>query len=202
MFYEFEYSTARPKVLDELSKRKYTIFENGNLNLNIVAFRYVDGMSDAFDDELVVVYRSASRWVIFRTPCTCDPGLYYLANPINAKGAATLAEGQYRGAYKIGLHRGEYEALVQDKPVLYWRDRDKNGRPDKDGLLETGIIGLNIHRASTSGENLRVGAYSAGCTVLQDPKAFDVLMGIARESASIYGNSFTYSMIDISGSAK
>lgn len=199
MFYEFEYSTARPKVLDELTKRKYVVFENGNFNLNIMAFRYIDGMSDAFDDEIVVVYRSASRWVTFRSPCTCDPGLYYLANPINAKGAATLAEGQYRGAYKIGLHRGEYEALVQDKPVLYWRDRDKNGRPDKDGLLETGVIGLNIHRASKTGDNLKVGVHSAGCVVIQDPEAFEQLMKLCRESANKYGNSFTLTMIDVSG---
>ena len=57
----------------------------------------------------------------------------------NVKGTAILVPGQYRGAYKIGFHKGKYKALVQAKPVKLYIDNDKDNKYRKPniGMLES-----------------------------------------------------------------
>ncbi len=67
---------------------------------------------------------------------------------MSSLGTAMLKEGQYIDAYKQGLHKGQYTALVQDKPVT-----TPLVDPDFDSRLKAWVIaGLQtIHLCSESG---------------------------------------------------
>jgi hypothetical protein len=112
-------------------------------------------------------------------------------------GTAILKQGQYKGAYQIGLHRGKYYALVQSKPVTVLRDYDRNAILDFwNGKPETGMFGINIHRASVNGTTKSVDSYSAGCQVFANINDFNLFMQLCEKHKQLYDNSFTYTLID------
>jgi hypothetical protein len=190
-----------PAILQRVEAKGYRVF-TGNLNVNIVGVRSVERVADAFDDWLHLVYQSAGgRWVEHRWPITTDPGKDYLLEPMNALGTAFMAPGQYRGAYRLGLHRGQYEALVQAAPVTVYRQ--KTTTPEPDGTVRyaptvgpfTGFYGLNIHRSSARGESARVGKWSAGCQVFKRLADYNAFMGIVKQSMEQYGDRVTYTLV-------
>jgi hypothetical protein len=108
-----------------------------------------------------------------------------------------LKQGQYKHTYQIGLHRGKYYALVQRNPVTVLRDYDRNATLDFwNGKQQTGMFGINIHRASVQGTTKTIDKYSAGCQVLSTAKDFSQLMQLCEVHKKLYGNSFTYTLID------
>ena len=126
-------------------------------------------------------------------PITTDPGLYWRENPMNLKGTAVLKEGQYRGMWKIGKHQGKYEALKQVKPCTVLRDANKDGKIDFTGEEDTGLFGINHHRAGS--HSTRVDKWSAGCQVQPNRTLYDIEMALFKASAKEWGNSFTYTLI-------
>lgn len=120
---------------------------------------------------------------------TTNPGTDWLLNFMNGKGTAVLKPGQY--AYKLGIHKG-YEALVQASPVVVYRDSDKDTRSEETAVTEKGFFGINIHRASKYKILQKIGLYSAGCAVVQDPKDFDTLIAELKKSNK---KEFLYSLI-------
>ena len=116
---------------------------------------------------------------------------------MNVKGTAILKEGQYRSCWKIGKHQGKYTALVQRKPVTVIRDADRDAEYDYDsGVAEKGLFGINIHRSNSKRESTQVDKWSAGCQVFANPWEYDVFIKICEESADIFGNSFSYTLIN------
>jgi hypothetical protein len=186
----------RPSILDRVEAEGYRTFERGLWNLNLVGVRTSSRQSGAFDDAFHAVFKDGlGQWVDLAFECTTDPGTYYLNSPLRVSGTAILAPGQYRSAYQLGLHRGQYEALVQRAPVKVFRDSNRDETLDMlPGTLEEGMFGINIHKSGR--ESVVVGRWSAGCTVLANKSAFDVLMAVARRSAEIWGNSFTYTLLE------
>ena len=129
---------------------------------------------------------------------TTEPGRYYTVTDPHPQGAARLALGQHRDGWQVGLHRSRYEALVQSgrEPVTVYRDKDKNySRPGD--LPYTGWFGINIHKGTKNAEN-RIGKYSAGCQVIQDPDDFTKFMKVVKGSRQ-YRNDrqcfFTYTLL-------
>ncbi|MEI2737870.1 MAG: hypothetical protein V9F01_03695 [Chitinophagaceae bacterium] len=57
---------------------------------------------------------------------TTDPGNYWLKTFMNRNGTAILKPGQYKHSHRIGVHRGKYQALVQQNPVTVLRDDNAN----------------------------------------------------------------------------
>jgi hypothetical protein len=129
---------------------------------------------------------------------------------MNRLGAAILKPGQYEGCWKIGNHRG-YEALVQDKPVIVYRDNNRDNILDvasQNVDIHVGVFGINIHRANRNGRSVQVDKWSAGCQVLQNRKRnhmilgvefdydWDFFMHLVRSSAAFYNEYFTYTLID------
>ena len=107
-----------------------------------------------------------------------------------------MCPGQYRGAYKIGMHRKRYPALVQVKPVKVFRDRNRDEILDMDPKTITeGLYGVNIHHSGESGSE-NVNRWSAGCTVLSNLNDWEVFLSIVRRSADTYGDRFTYTLIE------
>ncbi len=180
-----------------LKTRNYQLFRRP-YELNIVGLRSKNTKANKFDDELHVFYKTdTNKWNYHLYQVTTDPGTYWLENPKSAKGTAILKEGQYLNAYQIGKHQGKYWALVQAKPVTIMRDYDRNAELDfNNGNTETGMFGINIHPARNNGKTLYIDKYSAGCQVFQNKAGFTQFLALCKKHESLYGNSFTYTLVD------
>lgn len=180
-------------------EKGYKYFTKGNYNLNIIGIRSNNSnkVTNKYDDYLVVIYNTPSRTQRMIYNITTEPGRYYMKNPMNSRGTAILVPGQYCGAWAIGSHRGKYEALCQKKPVKVYRDGNKDDKydinPDK---IDNGIFGINIHRSNEFYARATVDQYSAGCQVFNSPNDFNKFMSLCRKQRTLYGNSFTYTLLD------
>lgn len=166
--------------------------------LNIVGLRSASTLPNRFDDEIHVFYKiNPMTWNYHIFKATTDPGTFWLRNPMQTQGTAILAEGQYVNAYALGLHRGLYKALVQQKPVTIIRDYDRDAKLDfYNGTKTTGMYGINIHRANKIGTTKTVDKNSAGCQVFENADSFEQFMLLCERHRKKYGNQFTYTLID------
>ena len=180
-----------------LARKGYAFFTKGEYNLNIIGVRHKGAkVTNHFDDCLVVIYNTGNEKNVKRVfTCTTLPGKKAMEHPMQVKGTAILKEGQYRGAWKIGYHKGKYKALCQAKPVPVYRDGNKDDKFDLNPIsIDRGIFGINIHKAGDN--STLVDGWSYGCQVLAKSLDFNALMRLAERSASIFGNSFTYTLIN------
>jgi hypothetical protein len=198
---------------------------NYNVNLVAIRSNS-DKDADTYNDVLYQFYFYNDKLYCERYNCTTDPGIYYRRNPISNIGTAILLPGQYKRMYSIGLHHGKYKALVQVNNCKVIRDYNKDNLLDRllpdnsyicstihngntiierysksgypDIIIETGMFGINIHRSSIDGDLYtdNIGKYSAGCTVIPDINMFNKFMDINTKAANIYGNRFTYTLLD------
>jgi len=184
-------------VLRILKNRNYRVYSKP-FQLNIVGIRSNKTESNRFDDLLLVFYKnSLLKWSFLVFPITTDPGTYWLKNPLNVDGTAILKEGQYVDAYRLGQHRGQYKALIQNKPVTVIRDYDRNAYLDFfNGNERTGYFGINIHRALAIGETKEINKWSAGCQVFAKSDDFAKFLALCETHAVHHGNKFTYTLID------
>jgi hypothetical protein len=180
-----------------LSDKGYKQFSRPN-ELNIVGIRADSTQPNSFDDSINVYYKtSTGNWQLHSFAATTDPGTYWLENPLNPQGTAILKEGQYVSSYAIGMHRGKYEALVQVRPVTVLRDYDRNAvLYFLNGKADTGFFGINIHHAQAEGTTKTVDKFSAGCQVFANIEDFNLFMQLCYRHRQLYGNSFTYTLID------
>ena len=184
---------------EKLFKEKgYVWFTKGNYNLNIIGVRSNNNkVTDKYDDILVVDYNTDNCHKRVCYTITTEPGKYYMQNLCNPKGAAILVPGQYRGCWQIGLHHGKYKALCQRKAVKVYRDNNKdmiyNMTPKS---IDKGIFGINIHRSNKTCICDTIDKYSAGCQVFNDPVEFNAFMRLCETQRKLYGNSFTYTLIN------
>lgn len=184
------------QLLSTLKRMGYTI-NTKTFQLNIIGVRATKNKPDQFDDHIHLLYsRQDGQWIINSFPATTDPGTYWLQNLMNPAGTAILKPGQYKNSHRIGVHRGKYQALVQQNPVTVIRDTNKDAVVDYNSTKEqTGIFGINIHRASVIGVTKYIGKHSAGCQVLANISDFNLLMQLAFRHKELYGNNFTYTLI-------
>jgi hypothetical protein len=180
-----------------LNSQSYEVYVKP-YQLNIVGLRSKNTNANSFDDEIHVFYRTEKDdWNYHSYKATTDPGTFWLNNPSYSQGTAILAQGQYKDAYAIGLHRGKYEALRQVKPVTVIRDYNRDSLLDfNNGTQQTGVFGINIHRAESDGTTKYIDKYSAGCQVFQNAGDFIQFMDLCERHKSLYGNTFTYTLID------
>lgn len=183
-------------IIAAMEAQGHTVFRHGEYNLNIVAIRDTQNPNaSTFNDVICVFYRSLGRWCLHQFKITTDAGTYYRQNPLHVDGTAQLAAGQYRGAYKLAKHKGQYPALVQVRAVNYYRDNDLDTALDQTGELHSGLIGANIHRAHPEAELEQVGRYSAGCQVFSNPHEYAFFMALCNLSAKTHGDKFTYTLL-------
>lgn len=179
----------------------HVIFENDsrNLNLNIIGIRAKNPVFDRFGCQLMVCWKFKGEWREKNYSITTLPGKRYMMERLlNPAGCAILAPGQYRGAYKLDLHRGEYKALCQRLgPVNVYRDKNRNDRFDLDPkTITSGMFGINLHNSRDRQRTIRVGAYSAGCQVFADDVEYDNFIWLCEDAARNFGNKFTYTLIN------
>ena len=187
-------------VIQAVESRGFDVFKNDTkpYNLNIVGIRAAEPTTNKFNDLMCVFWKYEGQWNIYKMQCTTLPGLYWLENPMNSKGCAILKEGQYKGVYEIDLHNGKYEAICQRLgPVTVYRDDDKDTEYDMlEGTEQTGMFGINLHRASAYKELDDVDKNSAGCQVIADNDDWHTFLGICQSAREIHGNSFSYTLIE------
>mgnify|MGYP000173566693 FL=1 len=172
-----------------MRNNKYEIKERP-YELNIVGVRTDNWTPNSFDDFIFVFYKDdKGNWQGSKNPATTDPGTYWLKNPMSPQGTAILKKGQYNNSHAIGSHRGQYTALVQVAPVTTIRDYDRDNKLSYESLkTTTGLYGINIHRAGSSGTTKVVDKYSAGCQVFSDASDFASFIETAKKHKDLYGN--------------
>lgn len=178
-------------VIREAYKRMgYTFYTGGNYNVNIFAVRTNDDRSNAFNDVIGIAYKDEGNWILDVYNATVDPGLPYRTCPVNKKGCAVIVPNQYRGCWRIGLHKGKYPALVQNKAICLYRDNNKDEIIDCDPSTVTSeLAGINIHHAGADSKH--VDKWSAGCMVIASEKDWNRFFRVITESAKRYGEVFT-----------
>ena len=156
--------------------------------MHVIGVRSKANEKNKFDDTIYVV----DGVIMHVFTGTTNPGTHWLKNLLNRKGAAVLKPGQYVDSWKIGLHQGKYEALVQAKPITVYRDGDKDDLAEEQGVEDTGMFGINIHRANPSAISSIIDKWSAGCQVLNNPTEFASMLKACKDSKL---TSFTYTLL-------
>ena len=192
---------TREQIQKAVESKGYKWFEGGDYNLNIVGVRNSDTnneVTNKFDDKLTVSYSVGGEKKYFEFKATTDPGQHWEKNLLNKDGVAILVPNQYRGSHEIRKHQGKYEALCQKKPVKVYRDNNKDGKYDMlEENIQEGIFGINIHKAGKfANGSTQIDKWSAGCQVFSKQTDFEQLMELAYKAKDLYGNSFTYTLIE------
>lgn len=195
------YSKCLTYDFKKLFKSKgYTWFDKGAYNLNIIGIRKNNPnnkITNLYDDILIVDYNTEVGHKRQLFNITTEPGAYYMKKVSNPIGTAILVPNQYRGTWKIGLHRGKYKALVQYKPVSVYRDGNKDDIYDLEPTsIQNGLFGINIHRSNETWTRNTIDQYSAGCQVFNNPTDFNSFLRLCEKQKERYGNSFTYTLVN------
>lgn len=185
----------------------YSYFTSGDFNLNIFLVRsrrqtdkdplaHLRGSQILYDDIIGMDFKVNGKWKRTLWSASIDPGSYYLENFFSGQednGCAILAEGQYRGAWSYGLHRGEpdHPALIQVRPVKIHRDINRDNILNTDGPTEEGLYGINIHGPYSLSGDGSVGIRSAGCPTFEYPDDHKEAMSIVDAASRIWGPRFT-----------
>jgi hypothetical protein len=186
--------TEYPEILERVKAIGGAVFESKDYDMNIIGERNPNGTPNVFDDWIHVLFKVDGEWNWYSWKCTTDAGLHYL----HISDTAILVHNrQYRGAYTIGLHRGQYEALVQrGNKVSIWRDRNRDGEHDYAGEEISGYFGINIHRASSRQRSEFVERYSAGCQVFASPTDYAEFLSIVKQQIEKLGyEKFSYTLL-------
>ena len=185
-------------IIKTAEKKGYTI-DKSPFKLNLIGVRNSAATDQKkFDDEIAYFYYDENGKLFGKVAvATTDPSTYWLNKPMNQGGAAILQSGEYKDAWKLGLHRGQYTALVQQKPVTVIRDNDRNSYINYFAPTTTGVYGINIHRATKGKKDVNIiDADSAGCQVFRDISDYDEMIRLAQKSKEKHGNNFSYILID------
>lgn len=168
----------------EFARRGYKWF-----NFHVVAIRNPENKPNSFDDLIGWVDGDHVTW----NTGTTEPGKFWLENPSKVSGTAVLKPGQYIDAWAIGYHKGQYKALCQAKPVTVYRDADKDGTAEYTRVEETGLFGINWHRANEHATSTFVEKWSAGCQVQNNPIGYKAFILACEQSGQEF---FTGTLLD------
>jgi hypothetical protein len=186
------------KQIEQVFRSKgYLFFDAGKkYNLNIFGVRNNTPIN-TFSDSLCVLYRNEwNKWQFYQWPATTRPGAKALRMPRNVRGTGILVPGQYRGVYAIDKHQGKYDALCQRLGnVKVVRDPDRDAEIDFNlDRMEEGMFGVNIHKALR--DTPTVDEWSYLCQVFRRDSDFNRFMAICKKSSELWGNRFTYTLLD------
>lgn len=173
-------------VVEYCEKMNYKLF-TGDKQKNIV---YVEGMDvdgnvnadepNQFNDIRLILssdFRLLGVW-----SATTEPGRWYTQHPMNRKGAARIAFGQYK-AWAVGTHGNSepHEALVQVGEVVVFRDANRDELRTGDAI-DRGLFGINQHWGYDLPPN-DIEKASAGCMVGRTRQGHREFMNIIKSDA-------------------
>ncbi|MFB2836533.1 peptidoglycan-binding domain-containing protein [Floridanema evergladense] len=146
-----------------------------------------DTFNEWNDRRIVIEIASGTPKIVGNWLATTEPGDRYTYRPMNPKGAARIAFGQYK-AWQVGTHGNSqpHEALVQCGTLGVHRDANKDGLRIGDAIDEGTSFGINQHW----GYDLpKVGIASAGCLVGQSRKGHREFMALIKQDRRYQLNS-------------
>lgn len=190
------YKPSIQQIKTAFAKKGYSL-RTGEYELNIIGIRNDSAMPNSFDDTVCVLFKDEyGDETLLYFPATTDPGMYWLQNPMNVNGTAIMVEGQYKGVYMIGTHKG-YKALQQIGKINFVRDNDRDKELDFDAPKKIyAVIYANIHRATEKENSVSVDKWSAGCQVIQ--KGWSEFIELCEKSRLIREeNLFDYTLINL-----
>lgn len=95
----------------------------------------------------------------------------------------------FYGLWKFGYHRGKMPALKQVRPILGYRDNNRDDKIDEVGKIVKGYYGINFHSVDYG---LRpgfwrrlVGLWSVGCQVLNDINQYLSILTKVKNQESV-----------------
>lgn len=202
-------SVVGRRIIATMQAKGYAI--DPVLNIVAVSGMNLDGTTNnnrlgLWNDVILAVKPNGEVMHIARG--TTEPDPHFVQNPLDRKGAAFLAFGQYRDAYQIGTHSGlsgtdnAHEALIQIAPIMVNRDSNGNGVRDAgDTVLSQGPkdAGLNWHSASPDSPLPAISRYSAGCIVTNDPREFRRFLQVIKSHPGYQQNRlyrYTVTLLD------
>jgi len=169
-------------------------------DVNIIGIRnnspvVSDKVTNVFDDCITLTFKDEKGVDQFYCwMATTDPGKKGVQQFHNKNGVARLVPGQYRGVWSVDKHQGKYDALCQRLGnVTVFRDSNKD-LMFEEIRVDTGMFGINIHKAGQ--DSTWVENWSEGCQVFKRVKDFDVFMSICKKAMKIWGNKFTYTLVE------
>lgn len=192
-------------LLDVLCKlyasRGYVFFAGATaaFDLNLFGIRQRNGVN-LFNDVLGCAFAqtAGAPLTLELWPGTTDPGSFYLRQPGAHGGTAIVVPGQYRGLWKLGLHRGADVAFVQSGDIAVYRDGDRDNVLDFDPkTIVHGVFGINGHHAGV--DSKRVNNWSAGCQVWARREDHDRSLELGRAQLAHHPTwtTFTYTLFDV-----
>lgn len=159
------------RIVGYMKSKRYILFQKAK-EFNII---YVEGVNpdgtpnndapNEFNDiRLVLAFENEEPIILGIWEGTTEPGRRYTLNPMNPKGAARIAFGQYT-AWRVGTHGNSepHEALLQVSPVIVHRDLNKDFKRPAD-KIQNGLFGINQHYGYDL-PRTNIGLASAGCLV-------------------------------------
>lgn len=173
-------------IVDALRRMNLAVHDQDG-QVNIV---YVEGMNEdgspnndeanKFNDlRCVITFRNGEPIMLGKWQATTEPGYFYdRDHPINRDGAARIKFGQYKDAWKVGMHRGNHEALVQVGNVTVCRDLNRDMERTGDAE-QTGLFGINQHWGYDQPAD-NIGKASAGCLVGRTKNGHRAFMEIVK----------------------
>ena len=115
---------------------------------------------------------------------TTEPGKYWTENPMNPKGAARIAFGQYK-SWSVGRYNG-HDALLQVDDVVVYRDLNKDY--DRVGdRTDKGLFGIHHHWGYNYPDD-DLSNSSAGCLVGQKTAEHKTFMKMLAQDPRYIGN--------------
>jgi peptidoglycan hydrolase-like protein with peptidoglycan-binding domain len=184
------------RIIAYMQKKNYFICRHPDCK-NIV---YVEGVDadgslnpqtpNAFEDlRIVFSIGPDGKPLIQPWVATTEPGKPYVMNPMNPKGAACIAIGQYK-SWAVGTHVGAsgkdpHEALIQCAPIDVYRDSKKDFK--REGPIYTGIFGVNQHWGYDQPKD-DVGTASAGCLVGEKRDGHRAFMAVVKSDPRFRAN--------------
>ncbi len=196
---KIEFFDNLPPILERCRALGYKIFTTQDHDLNLIGVRSPNRVAGAFDDMFHCVYLEDGKWIQESYKCTTDPSAEQHMSPTNSKGVAILKAGQYRGCWKLDLHRGKYLALCQrGSEVTVFRDKNFDNISDlnENSSLDTGYFGINGHRAHKTLLVNSTKFYSSGCQVVRHPADFARLIALCEIQRAKIGNTFSYTLLE------
>lgn len=129
---------------------------------------------DKFDDKFYVYDGNVFKQVSTGTTNAGRTALKFY-DSFNLTGAAVWKTDQFiADCYRPGMHKasrpgGGMRALRQNKPIIYFRDKDKDTRAEQQGPEHNGIIWANMHGVSydpfSTAVKSTIGSWSFACQV-------------------------------------
>ena len=183
--------------------KKGYIFFKGKFNVNLIGIRMNHQELDKFSDLFLLVYMDhLNNWHVEKAIGTTVPGNYYHKNYSNPNGLGIIVPGQYRGAFKQGLHRSR-PSLIQNTTFKVFRDTNKDGKIDEVNVTDAPpSMRFDFHDAvsSTNPNKIfleNIGKFSEGCQVLANKVKYKMWLNIILYSMELWKSpTITYTLLE------